>query len=128
MAEVQSLREKSGSGSCNPCGEILPALGKRGRFGALEVEDGQVRRFAEKPRGEGARINGGFFVLSPDCLSRISGPSTVWEDEPLSGLADDGELMSFPHDGFWQPMDTLREKRLLEDLWASGKAPWRVWS
>jgi glucose-1-phosphate cytidylyltransferase len=85
-----------------------------------------VRGFTEKPRGDGL-INGGYFVLSPGCLDRIAGDDTSWEAEPLIGLAADGELMAFAHTGFWQPMDTLREKTLLESLWESGRAPWKVW-
>jgi glucose-1-phosphate cytidylyltransferase len=106
----------------------VTAVQPPGRFGAMEVGDGRVQRFAEKPRGDGAFINGGFFVLSPMVLERyIDGDDTVWEREPLERLAQEGQLMAFPHDGFWQPMDTLRDKRHLEELWASGKAPWRVW-
>ncbi len=98
-----------------------------GRYGALNMEGDVVQGFTEKPRGEGGLINGGFFVLSPGCLTRIDGDATSWEQEPLSGLAAAGELMAFQHDGFWQPMDTLREKNLLEQLWQSGSAPWKVW-
>jgi glucose-1-phosphate cytidylyltransferase len=94
------------------------------RFGALKIEDGAVRSFQEKPRGDGDWINGGFFVLNPSCLDLIAGDGTVWEAEPLEALAARGELMAFEHDGFWQPMDTLRDKRVLEQLWASGKPPW----
>ena len=83
--------------------------------------------FTEKPRGDGGLINGGFFVLSPGVLERIAADNTSWEAEPLSGLAADGELMAFEHTGFWQPMDTLREKNMLEDLWQSGRAPWKRW-
>ena len=98
-----------------------------GRFGALDVRDRQVMSFKEKPRGDGALINGGFFVLSPGVLKYLDGDDTIWEQEPLSSLAADGELMAFQHDGFWQPMDTLRDKHLLEELWASSKAPWKKW-
>ncbi len=105
----------------------VTAVAPPGRFGALDLEGDRVRSFTEKPRGEGALINGGFFVLSPECINYIDGPETVWENEPLNRLAADGELMSYHHDGFWQPMDTLREKNMLEALWESGKAPWRVW-
>jgi glucose-1-phosphate cytidylyltransferase len=86
----------------------------------------EVRGFTEKPT-DGGLINGGFFVLSPKVLDRIAGDATSWEAEPLSSLAADGELMGFPHRGFWQPMDTLREMNLLEQLWDSGEAPWKVW-
>ena len=98
-----------------------------GRFGALEVEGHEVRGFREKPAGDGASINGGFFVLSPKVLDYVEGDETVWEREPLEGLARDGELMAYPHQGFWQPMDTLRDKHRLEALWAQGQAPWKTW-
>ena len=98
-----------------------------GRFGAVEIENGQVRSFREKPRGDGALINGGFFVLNPSILSYLKNDSTVWEQEPLVKLAEHGELMAFPHYGFWQPMDTLHDKISLESLWSSGSAPWRKW-
>ena len=90
------------------------------RFGALDIEDGEVKRFKEKPRGDGALINGGFFVLSPKVLSLLDGDATVWEQEPLMKLAADGQLMAFPHYGFWQPMDTLHDKNTLEKMWADG--------
>lgn len=105
----------------------VTAVQPPGRYGALQLEGGSVRRFTEKPRGDGDLINGGFFVLSPRCIDRIAGDATSWEAEPLAGLAADGELMAFEHHGFWQPMDTLREKHLLEDLWTSGRAPWKTW-
>jgi glucose-1-phosphate cytidylyltransferase len=98
-----------------------------GRFGALDIQDGAVRSFKEKPKGDGALINGGFFVLSPRVLEHLENDATVWEREPLQRLAEDGELMAFQHDGFWQPMDTLRDKIYLEELWDSGKAPWKQW-
>ena len=98
-----------------------------GRYGALERSGDQVTGFIEKPRGDGGVINGGFFVLSPKCLDLIEGNSCSWEGKPLSDLSAMGEMMAFEHRGFWQPMDTLREKNLLEDLWASDKAPWKVW-
>jgi glucose-1-phosphate cytidylyltransferase len=99
-----------------------------GRFGALDIKGGQVRSFKEKPQGDGAMINGGFFVLKPSVLDYIGGDSTIWEQESLVRLAGEGQLMAYEHSGFWQPMDTLRDKQLLEELWASGKAPWKVWS
>jgi glucose-1-phosphate cytidylyltransferase len=105
----------------------ITAVQPPGRYGALELEGSEVRAFAEKPQADGGLINGGFFVLSPLCLDRIAGDETSWEAEPLTGLAADGELMAFAHTGFWQPMDTLREKTLLENLWDSGRAPWKVW-
>ena len=104
----------------------VTAVQPPGRYGALELDGTTVRGFTEKPR-DGGLINGGFFVLSPRCLDRIAGDRTSWEAEPLTGLAADGELMAFTHTGFWQPMDTLREKTQLEHLWESGRAPWKVW-
>jgi len=98
-----------------------------GRFGALEIEDSIVKQFQEKPRGDGALINGGYFVLSPKVFDRIKDDSTVWEQEPLKGLANDNQLMAFKHEGFWQPMDTLRDKYLLEELLESNEAPWKLW-
>ena len=98
-----------------------------GRFGALDIHASQVKRFMEKPRGDGAMINGGFFVLSPRVLDYLEGDETVWEQQPLQRLASAGELMAFEHHGFWQPMDTLRDKTYLEELWHSGKAPWKQW-
>jgi glucose-1-phosphate cytidylyltransferase len=105
----------------------ITAVQPPGRYGALSVHGNAVIGFTEKPRGDGARINGGFFVLSPKCLDLIAGDQSSWEGEPLSRLAADGQLVAFEHDGFWQPMDTLREKNQLEDLWSSGKAAWKVW-
>ena len=105
----------------------VTAVQPPGRYGALQLSQRQVMGFTEKPRGDGGLINGGFFVLSPRCLERIAGDASSWEGEPLAGLAADGELMAFPHSGFWQPMDTLREKNLLEELWQSGRAPWKTW-
>jgi glucose-1-phosphate cytidylyltransferase len=99
-----------------------------GRYGALKITDiGIVDHFQEKPDGDGSWINGGFFVLSPKVIDRIECDSSSWEGFPLESLARDGELTAFKHDGFWQPMDTLREKNLLEDLWGRGKAPWKIW-
>lgn len=97
------------------------------RFGALEIVDDQVLQFQEKPRGDGALINGGYFVLSPNVISRIKDDYTTWEQEPLKGLAKDQQLMAFRHEGFWQPMDTLRDKVLLEELLETNQAPWKVW-
>lgn len=105
----------------------LTATFPPGRFGALDMKNGRVLNFKEKPKGDGAMINGGFFVLSPKVLGYLKGDDTVWEQAPLQQLAEDGELMAFEHHGFWQPMDTLRDKYLLEELWASGKAPWKKW-
>lgn len=106
----------------------LTATYPPGRFGALDIHRRQVMSFKEKPKGDGAMINGGFFVLSPRVLSYIDGDDTIWEQEPLTKLAEGGELMAYEHQGFWQPMDTLRDKYLLEELWASGNAPWKKWS
>ncbi|MBX3482749.1 glucose-1-phosphate cytidylyltransferase [Phenylobacterium sp.] len=103
----------------------ITAVAPPGRFGALEINDGRVDRFVEKPPGDQGLINGGFFVLNPSVIDRIDGDPTIWEREPLEGLAADGELMSYRHDGFWAAMDTLRDKNVLEALWASGEAPWR---
>ena len=97
------------------------------RFGVLDIRDGYVHGFTEKPRGDGGLINGGFFVLSPKVLELIEGDKTVWEDRPLEHLAKQGQLMAWKHDGFWHPMDTLRDKNQLEQLWSAGKAPWKVW-
>jgi glucose-1-phosphate cytidylyltransferase len=105
----------------------VTAVQPPGRYGALDIESDAVTGFMEKPRGDGGWINGGFFVLSPRCIERIAGDDTVWEAEPLRGLAADRELRVWPHKGFWQPMDTLRDKNQLEELWHSGKAPWRTW-
>jgi glucose-1-phosphate cytidylyltransferase len=105
----------------------LTATYPPGRFGALDMKEGRVLNFKEKPKGDGAMINGGFFVLSPKVLKYLGGDDTVWEQQPLQQLAEHGELMAFEHHGFWQPMDTLRDKHLLEELWASGKAPWKKW-
>lgn len=98
-----------------------------GRFGALEIDGGLVSKFKEKPKGDGSMINGGFFVLSPSVLTYIQDDSTVWEQEPLMKLAEERQLMAFEHKGFWQPMDTLRDKQRLEELWSSGTAPWKKW-
>ena len=105
----------------------VTAVAPPGRFGPLARDGSRVSAFVEKPDGDGGSINGGFFVLSPKVLSRISGDDAVWEDEPLRGLARDGELHAYEHRGFWQPMDTLRDRDRLERLWAQGDAPWRNW-
>lgn len=106
----------------------LTATYPPGRFGALDIRQGQVLNFKEKPKGDGAMINGGFFVLSPKVLDYLVDDSTVWEQEPLMQLAEEGQLMAYEHQGFWQPMDTLRDKNHLEELWQSGAAPWKMWS
>lgn len=105
----------------------VTAVQPPGRYGALERSGDQVTSFVEKPRGDGGLINGGFFVLSPKCLDLIDGDQSSWEGAPLTQLAKTNQLMAFEHRGFWQPMDTLRDKNLLEDLWDSGKAPWKIW-
>ena len=105
----------------------LAATYPPGRFGALDIQSNAVKSFKEKPKGDGAMINGGFFVLSPKVIDLITDDSTVWEQEPLMTLAEQDQLMAFRHEGFWQPMDTLRDKHRLEELWESGKAPWKVW-
>lgn len=105
----------------------LTATYPPGRFGALDMKNGLVRSFKEKPQGDGAMINGGFFVLSPSVLELIDGDDSTWEQEPLMTLAEQGDLMAYEHTGFWQPMDTLRDKHYLEELWQSGKAPWKNW-
>jgi len=105
----------------------LTAVYPPGRFGVLDIKDSQVCRFTEKPKGDGSLINGGFFVLSPKVLDRISGDHCIWEQEPLIGLANDKRLMAYTHEGFWQPMDTLRDMMYLRGLWDENKAPWKVW-
>ena len=98
-----------------------------GRFGELDITHGKITAFKEKPQGDGASISGGFFILSPRVLNYIKNDNTVWEKEPLEKLANEGQLSAYQHNGFWQPMDTLRDKVMLDELWASGKAPWKVW-
>lgn len=105
----------------------LTSIFPPGRFGALNIDGNQITEFTEKPRGEGAMINGGFFVLSPSVFDRISGDDCVWEQDPLMGLATDGQLMAYKHEGFWQPIDTLRDKIYLQELWETNKAPWKSW-
>ena len=107
----------------------LTAVQSPGRFGAFRLDRNQqkISAFQEKPKGDGAWINGGFFVLEPSVLNYIADDATVWEREPLENLSNDGQLAAYRHHGFWQPMDTLRDKMVLEELWQSGKPPWRVW-
>lgn len=105
----------------------ITAVQPPGRYGALKIEGNAVSGFLEKPKGEGGFINGGYFVLDPKCIDLIEGDSTAWELEPLSTLAKNRELVAFEHNEFWQAMDTLREKVMLEDLWQSGNAPWKNW-
>jgi glucose-1-phosphate cytidylyltransferase len=106
----------------------LTAVQPAGRFGALDMSGGRITRFEEKPQGDGAWVNGGYFVLEPQALELIDGDATVWERGPLEQLARDAQLSAFQHHGFWQPMDTLRDKTRLDELWASGRAPWKVWA
>jgi glucose-1-phosphate cytidylyltransferase len=106
----------------------LTAVQPPGRYGALELEENAVNTFQEKPSGDGAWINGGYFVLEPSVIELIDGDRCVWEQAPLNRLAAEGQLNAYRHHGFWQPMDTLRDRTQLEELWASGKAPWKVWN
>lgn len=106
----------------------VTAVQPPGRYGALDMNGKSVHGFIEKPQGDGGWINGGFFILSPSCIDLLSKDEDSWEGEPLRKLAAEGELMAYEHKGFWQPMDTLRDKNYLEDLWRSGKAPWKKWS
>ena len=108
-------------------GFTLTASYQPGRIGPLEIVDSMVKQFQEKPRGDGALINGGYFVLSPKVFDRIDGDLTIWEQEPLKNLANDNQLMAFKHEGFWHPMDTLRDKHYLNSLLDSNKAPWKIW-
>ena len=105
----------------------VTATRPQARFGALGLEGSKVTHFEEKPHGDGGLINGGFFVLSPKCLDYIDDDKTIWEQQPMRTLAELGQMHAYAHEGFWQPMDTIREKNLLESLWSSGKAPWKVW-
>jgi len=118
-----SLRFHQSQGRLATVAAVTPP----GRFGRLTIADRQVAGFSEKPPGDGARINGGFFVLSPKVIDYIAGDSTSWECEPLERLAAEGQLSAFVHEGFWHPMDHLRDKVMLEHLWNSGAPPWRVW-
>ena len=106
----------------------ITAVQPPGRFGALDLGGNSVRSFVEKPHGDGMYINGGFFVLSHKVIELIDDDSTIWEKNPLEALSSRGELQAFKHSGFWQPMDTMRDKQHLEELWATGKAPWKMWS
>jgi len=120
--ELMSVHTKNGKLA------TLTSVQPPGRFGALDIdENNQVRKFLEKPSGDGTWINGGFFVLEPEIFNYISGDETVWEGDSLPQIALDGQLVSYRHRGFWQPVDTLREKTLLEELWDAKKAPWKVW-
>ncbi|HMM60629.1 MAG TPA: sugar phosphate nucleotidyltransferase, partial [Candidatus Rifleibacterium sp.] len=105
----------------------VAAVQPPGRYGALDIDGTKVMGFAEKPKGDGGWVNGGFFILSPAVIDFVKGDETPWETTPLETAASNDELRAYFHDGFWQPMDTLREKNQLEDLWQRGKAPWKVW-
>lgn len=110
------------------CAATLTSVYPPGRFGALDIhEDHHVTSFKEKPKGDGGQINGGFFVINTSVLSLLKNDETVWEQEPLEALANTNQLCAYRHSGFWQPMDTLRDKNYLEDLWATGNAPWKIW-
>ena len=106
----------------------VTAVQPPGRFGAIAMDHSVVRGFVEKPKGDSSWINGGFFVLSPACIDYVEGDDTPWEGSPLNAIATGGELQAYRHDGFWQPMDTLRDRTYLEDLWSTGKAPWKTWA
>lgn len=106
----------------------VTAVQPPGRFGTLHLEGDRVTRFVEKPEGDGGWINGGFFVISPKVVDYIAGDETTWEREPMERLAREGQLAAWFHRGFWQPMDTMRDRKHLEELWASGKAPWKTWA
>ncbi len=121
IADLVAFHKKSGLKS------TLTAVQPPARFGLLDIEEGRVVRFQEKPAGDGGWINGGFFVLEPEVIDLIADDSTTWERKPLEALASAGQLGVYKHTRFWQPMDTLRDRVYLEELWASGKAPWRVW-
>ena len=121
IADLISYHKKTGKLA------TLTATFPPGRFGALDIQEGRVNSFQEKPRGDGAMINGGYFVLSPKVIEYIQDDSTTWEQKPLKQLAEEGQLMAYEHHGFWQPMDTLRDKVYLENLWNNNKAPWKVW-
>jgi glucose-1-phosphate cytidylyltransferase len=124
-----NIRELIEFHRCQKTFATLTAVESPGRFGVFPLEKTQTRvaTFHEKPTGQGARINAGFFVLQPEIFDYIEGDHTVWEEEPMERLARDGQLSAFRHDGFWMPMDTLRDKMVLEELWSKGNAPWKVW-
>ena len=126
MADVDFAAELAFHRAHGKLATVL-AVQPPGRYGALHLSGTRVEGFTEKPRGDGGLINGGFFVLSPRCIDLIEGDQTSWEGSPLTELARSGQLEAFEHRGFWQPMDTLRDKNQLEELWATGRAPWKVW-
>jgi glucose-1-phosphate cytidylyltransferase len=120
---TESIRFHQGHGKA----ATLTATYPPGRFGALDIQQKQVMNFKEKPKGDGDMINCGFFILNPSVLEHLVADETVWEKEPLMALAEQGDLMAYEHQGFWQPMDTLRDKNVLEELWEAGEAPWKNW-
>lgn len=120
---TQLIAQHRADGVCATVTAVKPA----GRFGAMDLLGNKVRNFQEKPKGDGAWINGGFFVLSPQVFNYIENDNTIWEQEPMAKLCDENQMSAFLHDGFWQPMDTLREKNYLEELWQSNAAPWKIW-
>ena len=122
IADLIDHHKKSGLSA------TVTAIQPPGRYGALVIDNNRVEKFDEKPAGDGAWINGGFFVLEPNVIDFIDGDETIWEQEPLQNLALKNKLGAYKHQGFWQAMDTLREKNQLENLWSSGKAPWKVWN
>lgn len=126
LSDVDITRELEFHNS-NKTLATMCAVQPPGRFGAIDIKGNRITRFEEKPSGDGSWINGGFFILEPGVLSYIGGDDSVWEREPLERLAKDEQLSAFVHRGFWQPMDTLRDKMKLEELWQEGKAPWKVW-
>jgi len=121
IVELINFHKKNGKKA------TLTAVLPTGKFGALEIDGSLIRSFQEKPKGDGSWINGGFFVLEPSVFDYIKNDSTFWEREPLESLASSGELIAYKHNGFWKPMDTLRDKIELNDMWESGKAPWKLW-
>ncbi len=121
IAELIAFHKSSGRQA------TVTAIQPPGRFGALNIDNGIVHNFLEKPTGDGAWINGGFFVLESSVLNYIDGDETIWEQQPLQQLSNERQLAAYQHHGFWQPMDTLRDKTLLEDLWSTDKAPWKTW-
>jgi glucose-1-phosphate cytidylyltransferase len=126
LADVDITAELAFHGSHGKLATVM-SVQPPGRFGALDLRGNQVTDFIEKPKGDGGWINAGFFVLSPKVIDLIEGDATVWEAEPLKQLAASGELMAYAHHGFWQPMDTLRDRNQLQEMWNGGNAPWKVW-
>ncbi len=122
-----NIKELISSHKVNKCMATITAVQPPGRYGALKIEKDRVISFQEKPRGDNNWVNGGFFILSPDVFEFIDGDDCIWEDKPLKKLASKRQLNVFKHEGFWQPMDTLRDKNTLENLWKNGNAPWKVW-